>query len=279
MGGELVIPGVTFYPRSAWEQPGFRMATDFTRQPTGLKIHTVDMMVAHYTGAKNVPDGDVGEDLTSMRDYLRAIQRDYLANRTGGGYIRKSDAVHFPGYHIGYSFGIDWQGGVWELRGFDYLPAATNQHNDHTVAVLFFVDGPDKANGDMWSAARAIGRETRRRSGHRHFRQVYTDHGTLTATSGVGTPTACAGPGIRSQLATEGNIDHDEGDDVMKPILWRPMGYANVFIIQGFQAMHASEALIKAWGLDIDSIVDDNNAQTLRSVLFFSGLTEADLVK
>lgn len=68
-------------------------------------------------------------------------------------------------------------------------------------------------------------------------------------------------------------------EPVMKPILWRPMGYANVFIIQGFEAMHASEALIKAWGLNINDIVDDNNAQTLRSVLHFSGLTEADLVK
>lgn len=275
-----MIPGVdAFHPRTEWEQIGFRMAVDFTRQPTGFKVDRVDTMVAHYTGAKNVPDGDPGEDLTTMRDYLRAIQRDYLANRTGGGYTRKMDAVYFPGYHIGYSFGIDWQGGVWELRGFDYLPAATNAHNDHTVAVLFFVDGPDGANDGMWAAARAIGREVRDRSRHPLFRKFYTDHGTLTATSGAGTPTACAGPGIRSQLLVEGNLDHDEGDDEMKPILWRPFGYANVFIIQGFQAIHASEALIKAWGLNINNIIDDPNPQTLRSVLFFSGLTEADLVK
>lgn len=275
-----MIAGVdAFHPRTEWEQSGFRMATDFTRQPTGLKIGTVDTMVAHYTGAKNVPDGDFGEDLTTFRDYLRAIERDYLANRTGGGYIRKSDAVYFPGYHTGYSFGIDWTGGAWEIRGFDFLPAATNQHNDHTIAVLFFVDGPDKANEKMWATARAIGRETRRRSGHRHFRTTYTDHGSLTISSGIGTPTACAGLGIRSQLVTEGNIDHDSGDDDMKPILWRPTGWANVFILQGADAIHASQALIDAYGLNTKDIIDDDHPQTLKSVLHISGLTAADLVK
>jgi hypothetical protein len=203
-----MIPGVAvFHPRTEWEQVGFRMAVDFTRLPTAIILGNVDTMVAHYTGAGNVPDGDPGEDLTTMRDYLRAIERDYLANRTGGGYVRKSDGVYFPGYHTGYSFGVDWQGGAWEIRGFDFLPAATNQHNDHTVAVLFFVDGADKANPAMWATARAIGRETRRRAGRAGFKNTFTDHGTLTTTSGTGTATACAGPGIRSQLMTEGFLD------------------------------------------------------------------------
>ena len=203
-----MIPGVAaFHPRTEWEQVGFRIAVDFTRLPTPIKPAAVDTMVAHYTGAKDVPDGDPGEDLTTMRDYLRAIERDYLANRTGGGYVRKVDNVYFPGYHTGYSFAVDWQGGCWEIRGFDFLPAATNQHNGHTVAVLFFVDGPDRANPAMWETARAIGRETRRRSGRADFKPVFTDHGTLTITSGTGTPTACAGPGIRSQLTTEGRLD------------------------------------------------------------------------
>jgi len=203
-----MIPDVAvFHPRTEWEQVGFRMALDFTRLPTPAELGNVDTMVAHYTGAKNVPDGDPGEDLTTMRDYLRAIERDYLANRTGGGYVRKVDNVYFPGYHTGYSFAVDWQAGVWEIRGFDFLPAATNQHNGHTIAVLFFVDGPDKANDAMWRSARAIGRETRHRSGRPDFKGVFTDHGTLTVTSGTGTPTACAGAGIRSQLATEGELD------------------------------------------------------------------------
>lgn len=211
-----LIAGVdAYHPRTEWEQVGFRMALDFTRLPTAGNLPNVDTMVAHYTGAKNVPDGDPGEDLTTMRDYLRAIERDYLANRTGGGYVRKADNVYFPGYHTGYSFAVDWQGGVWEIRGFDFLPAATNQHNGHTIAVLFFVDGADKANDAMWASARAIGREARRRSGRADFHPVFTDHGSLTISSGTGTPTACAGPGIRSQLATQGRLDLDQPEEPM----------------------------------------------------------------
>lgn len=203
-----MIPGVPrVHPRTEWEQDGYRMATDFTRTPTPMTMGKVTTMVAHYTGAKNVPSGDPGENLTQFRDYLRSIERDYMQNRTGGGYTRKSDGRYFPGYHTGYSFAVDWTGGVWEIRGFSFLPAATNEHNDYTVAVLFFVDGPDQANDVMWASARAIGREARRLSGRTEFDPQFTDHGTLTITSGHGTATACAGPGIRGQLATEGNID------------------------------------------------------------------------
>lgn len=205
-----MIPDVVAYhPRTEWEQPGFRMASDFTRQPTAIKLGAVDQMVAHYTGAKDLPDGDPGEDLFSVQGYLRAIERDYLTNRTGGGYIRKVDAVYFPGYHTGYSFAVDWLGGCWEIRGFDYLPAATNQHNGHTVAVLFLVDGAFPAPLAMWQTARAIGNETRRRAGRPDFHPVFTDHGSLTTASGTGTVTPCAGSGIRSQLATEGQLDHN----------------------------------------------------------------------
>lgn len=212
-----MIPGVdVFHPRVEYEQIGFRMAVDFTRLPTAITIGNVDVMVAHYTAARNVPDGDPGEDLTTVRDYLRAIERDYLTNRTGGGYTRKVDNVYFPGYHTGYSFAVDWQGGAWEIRGFDFLPAATNQHNGHTVAVLFFVDGAEPANAAMWETARAIGRETRRRSGRPDFKPQYTDHGLLTLSSGTGTATACAGFGIRSQLATEGNLDLDPPEEPMR---------------------------------------------------------------
>lgn len=287
IGARRVIPGVAVYhPRTEWEQVGFRMAVDFTRLPTAMTIGNVDQMVAHYTGAKDVPDGDPGEDLTTMRDYLRAIERDYLTNRTGGGYVRKSDNVYFPGYHTGYSFAVDWQGGAWEIRGFDFLPAATNQHNGHTVAVLFFVDGADKANTAMWNTARAIGRETRRRANRADFKSRFTDHGTLTITSGTGTATACAGPGIRSQLATEGFIDiaptptptpPPGDDDDMPNILWRPKGYKNVFITNGVQSQAASQLMIAAQGLNGAPVTVDDHKSTLKSVLAHAGLDLDDL--
>lgn len=205
----LTIPGVpTVHPRETWEQDGYRI-TDFTRLPTGYRPANVTRGVAHYTAAMNLPDGDPGENLTTnVIDRLRASQRDYLANRTGGGYTRKSDGRYFPGYHLGYSFMIDYLGGVWELRGFDYLPAATNQHNEYTIALLFYVDWQDKATELAWESARAITREARRRSGQgAKFNPQIIDHGSLYLTTGVGTPTRCSGDGIRSQLITHGNIN------------------------------------------------------------------------
>jgi len=187
-----------------------RIAVDFTRLPPALPWNAIDRMVAHYTAAKNVPDGDPGEDLTQFRDYLRAIERDYLANRVSEpGYTRVTDGKHFPGYHTGYNFGIDWMGGVWEIRGFDYISAATNNHNGHTIAVLFLVDSADAANANMWASARAIGREAAKRT-PLTINPQYIDHGTLTIVSGTGTPTACAGAGIRAQCSQPiGNIWSD----------------------------------------------------------------------
>jgi hypothetical protein len=204
----MSIPGVAvFHPRTEWEQDGYRMATDFTRLPTRIRLSNVDQMVAHYTGAKNMPDGDPGEDMTKVRDVLRAVERDYLTNRVGGGYTRISDNKYFPGYHTGYSFAIDWEGGVWEIRGLNFLPAATNRHNDHTIAVLFLTDADDPATPAQWASARAIGQYVRLIGGHAGFHPYFTDHGTLTITSGQGTATACSGKGIRGQLTTEGNLD------------------------------------------------------------------------
>lgn len=206
-----MIPGVeTLHARSVWEPVGYRMADDFTRIPTLYVPRNVTRGVAHYTGAMNVPSGDPGEDPHSIAGFLARATIDYLTNRTGGGYKRKSDGVFFPGYPLGYSFGVDWLGGVWTIRGFDFLPAATNQHNDYTVAVLMFVDSADKAPPLMWQSTRAIVREARRRSGRVDFNPLGTDHGTVRIETGTGTATACAGAGIRSQLITEFNIDKDE---------------------------------------------------------------------
>lgn len=252
------------------------MALDFTRLPTKGNLANVDTMVAHYTGAKNVPDGDPGENLTTMRDYLRAIERDYLTNRTGGGYVRKADGVYFPGYHTGYSFGVDWLGGVWEIRGFDFLPAATNQHNGHTIAVLFFVDGPDGANDAMWRSARAIGRETRLRSGRADFKPAFTDHGTLTTTSGTGTPTACAGAGIRGQLATQGRLDLDDAPPEEPVTVSYFKTAADSLTIwatsDGLNATRLEEFTAKARGIDVFAVQPLPAAEVAKFV-YQAGLT------
>jgi hypothetical protein len=201
-----IIPGApVVHERDAWEENGYRMALDFTRLPSLYIPANVTRGVSHYVGALNVPDGDVGD--LGVAAFLRAAQRDYLINRTGGGYTRRSDGRFFPGYPLGYSFAVDWLEAAWTLRGFDFLPAATNQHNSYTIAVLMLVDGAQGATPGMWATARAIVREARRRSGRADFNPAGTDHGSLRIATGVGTITPCAGAGIRSQLAAEFNID------------------------------------------------------------------------
>lgn len=68
-------------------------------------------------------------------------------------------------------------------------------------------------------------------------------------------------------------------EDDVKPFLWRPAGFQNVFIICGADAMHASPATCAEYGLDPSAPVVDPHPQTLKSVLAKAGMTTADLVK
>lgn len=78
-------------------------------------------------------------------------------------------------------------------------------------------------------------------------------------------------------------IDHlQQGETDVKPFLWRPTGYLNVFIIVGADAIHASPLTCQRYGLnpnDPAQIVDDDHPQTLLSVLHKSGITRDKLVK
>jgi hypothetical protein len=210
---DVTIPGVeTFHPRAVWEEVGFRMALDFTKTPGPYKPANVDLAVAHYSGSERTPDGDPGEDPSLIIPWLRAIQRDYYTNRTGGNYVRKSDGRLFPGYPIGYSFAVDWLGGVWELRGFEFLPAATLEHNTHTIPVIFITDGATPASDLALASARAIWREARRLSGRTtSFYQRPLGHGEVRQVYGTGTITPCPNSGILDQLHRGlGDLDYDD---------------------------------------------------------------------
>lgn len=220
----MSIPGVeTFHPRAVWEEVGFRMALDFNKTPAPYKPANVDLAVAHYSGSERTPDGDPGEDPSLIIPWLRSIQRDYYINRTGGNYTRKSDGRLFPGYPIGYSFAVDWLGGVWELRGFEFLPAATLAHNTHTIPVIFITDGATPASELALASARAIWREARRLSGRTtSFIQRPLGHGEVRLVYGTGTATPCPNSGILDQLHHGlGDLDYDDTppeDDDMQPL-------------------------------------------------------------
>jgi hypothetical protein len=187
------IPGVeTVHERSAWEPKGYRMGEDFTRTPPRLVIPNINRAAIHFSAAINVPDGDFGEYENQIPPWLAAITVSYLTNRSAApGYTRKSDGKVFPGYPIGYSTAHDWLGGVWKLRGFDYLPAATNGHNGHTFACLLITDRFGHGTPEMWASVRHTLRYVRSLGAPIADRPW--GHGEFFTNTGTGTPTACPG--------------------------------------------------------------------------------------
>lgn len=232
-----MIPGVeTFHPRSEWEPNGvdswygdylrrtygdLRRDSAFHRTPSNLWLPGYTHLAIHYTSAINLPDGDPGEILNGI-DGIRALLArshfDYLTNRTGGNYRRLSDGKVFPGYPLGYSVAIDWLGGVWEINGFSYTPAATSGWNNRALAVLMLTDRADPGSALMWRSMRAVAREYVRR-GARITPENVWGHGEFNARTGVGTPTGCPGNALPLQIkAGLGDWTRDdEGDDDM---LW-----------------------------------------------------------
>jgi hypothetical protein len=213
-----IIPGVeTFHPREVWEPNGIdawygkyllgaygdlRRASAFHRQPRTLDITGVTHIATHYTAAINLPDGDPNEiqsGVDGIRSLLAATHYSYLASRTDGGYRRLSDDRLFPGYPLGYSFAIDWLGGVWEINGWDYQPAATNQWNEEALAWLMLTDRADAGSELMWRSHRALSREALRRGAKIAPERVWS-HGWFAERTGTGTPTGCCGDALEDQI-------------------------------------------------------------------------------
>lgn len=218
----LTIPGVeTVHPREVWEPNGvdnwygtwylntygdLRRADAFHRLPAGLDLSEVEYVATHYTSAIDIPDGDPDEILggvDGIRALLARTQYDYLANRTGGSYRRTRgntpDGRIFPGYHLGYSFAIDWLGGVWEIQGWSFRPAATSGWNRKALAVLMLTDRADPGSELMWRSHRALSREALRRGARIAPSRVWS-HGWFRERTGTGTATGCCGPALEAQI-------------------------------------------------------------------------------
>lgn len=153
--------------RHTWEDPNVRIGAHTTSRP--LYWSRVDTVVVHYTA-----DGQVGRDTAA---YLRAIQSSYVRSR---------------GYSIGYSYAIDQSGICWELRGEAFMPAATANHNSHTVAVLMLVDAAHPANDDMVVRMRRLVEQFESRTNRALGIVGHRDLGA----------TACPGEGLYSQVRT-----------------------------------------------------------------------------
>jgi hypothetical protein len=167
-----LVPGAqTVHARESWEDQKYPVFGPPVVQ-TGW-----DTVVIHYTAADDLIDGDPGEHAEDLPAYMRSMQRSYVLNR---------------GYSLGYLWAVDWLGGIWQIRGWEYKSAANKDHNEHTVPILVLVDGADQATPQAAASIRLIGAEAERRA---RRKLGVVGHGQLS-----GAATACPGVGLRTQI-------------------------------------------------------------------------------
>jgi hypothetical protein len=218
----LLVPGVeTVHPRATWEDPNLPVNDPPAYTAPKQNWSLITNGSAHYTADENLPDGDFGEFITDIPKYLRNIQHAYRNDPK-----RK--------YSIGYLWAVDWLGGAWELRGWDYRAAAnagtlTGSNANHwTIPVLYLVDGADRLTDLAARTAQLIYYEAGRRAGRSLGRPL--PHKQLD-------PTACPGAGISLDI-TKGRLDprppdQEEEDDMAKPELRRVEHSTATLIIDG----------------------------------------------
>lgn len=279
------IPGVeTFHARSVWEQKDQAPIKGLGYTPPTYSPFLVTHGRAHYTAAKNLPDGDAGENIPAVLRFMQQMQSAYRRMR---------------GYSLGYNFAVDWLGGVWEIRGWDYRCAANNGDlgfykninlNRNTFAVLFLVDGADRLTALQAASGRAILAEGKRRS--LAAGGTWKHDGLLPHSESDST--ACPGDGIRRDIA-EGllslfhkpvaaatvftDYEDPEGDD-MAPYMWQPAEYVNVFLITSAMVLHLTPATyaeqVKRGVVHVREPAP--HKQGLKSIMSKAGLSMSDLV-
>ena len=150
-------------PRTSWEQAGMTVGEHTDARP--INWGRVDSIVIHYTAAETAD--------TDTARWLAQMQRSYVNGR---------------GYSLGYSCAVDQDGVCWEIRGADYIPAATKNENGHTFAVLQLVDWQNPANPAMVERTRQLVAALRQQN-----RMSITGHRDWAATR-------CPGDGIYGQI-------------------------------------------------------------------------------
>lgn len=154
------------HPRTSWQRPSQPVTGH--RFPGWARYTDVAI---HYTSAAKIP--------ADIDDYHRSMQNDYLTDPRRG-------------FSLGYTCSVDQpRGESREIRGLDFMPAATRAANTYAMAILVLVDGNDMASPQACAEVRRIigrweqlaGRELRIRG-----------HGEYVATG-------CPGSGLRAQIA------------------------------------------------------------------------------
>jgi len=206
-----LIPGAhTVHRRISWQDPKWPVIGPVDDPSNNTTL------VVHYTAADDLIDGDPGEHAEDLPQYFRNMQYAYAKPKALGG----------RGYSLGYCWGVDWLGGIWQIRGWEFQSAANAAHNFYTVPVLVLVDGDDEATPEAVASIRLIRQEAERRAGRP---LVVKGHGQLYIETGEGTATACPGRGLQGQVdrgvfydppAPERPIPPVQEDDDMEAIFF-----------------------------------------------------------
>jgi len=187
-----LIPGAqTVWSRESWQHPSYPVFGPLDNPKDN------DVIVIHYTAADDLIDGDPGEYASDLPQYMRNMQKSYVLNR---------------GYSLGYLWAVDWLGGIWQIRGWEYQSAANASHNTHTWPILVLVDGDDAATPEAVRSVQLIGAEAERRAGRP---QRVMGHGQLKVETGVGTATSCPGRGLQAQVRN--GTFNPKGPDPVQP--------------------------------------------------------------
>lgn len=165
-----LVPGAqTVHTRESWQDPKFPVFGPLDDPSNNVTA------VIHYTADDDLIDGDPGEHADDLPAYLRAMQRSYVLNR---------------GHSLGYLWAVDWLGGIWQIRGWEYQSAANKGENATTWPILVLVDGDDPATPEAIESIRLLIAEAGRRAGSPLFIKGHRDIGA----------TACPGAGLYAQI-------------------------------------------------------------------------------
>lgn len=165
-----LVPGAqTVHTRESWQDPRYPVFGPLDDPTNNVTA------VVHYTAADDLIDGDPGEHAEDLPAYLRAMNKSYWVNR---------------GYALGYLWAVDWLGGIWQIRGWEYQSAANKGENATTWPILVLVDGDDPATPEAAESIRLLIAEAGRRSGSPLFIKGHKDIGA----------TACPGAGLYAQV-------------------------------------------------------------------------------
>lgn len=165
-----LVPGAqTVHTRESWQDPKYPVFGPLDDPTNNVTA------VLHYTADDDLIDGDPGEHASNLSAYLRSMQKSYVLNR---------------GYSLGYLWAVDWLGGIWQIRGWEYQSAANKGENATTWPILVLVDGQDPATPEAAESIRLLIAEAGRRAGSPLFIKGHKDIGA----------TACPGAGLYAQI-------------------------------------------------------------------------------